>query len=256
MEARLKAQNAYQDLKNSDKFRQIITTTGLAPSSSTAVEYPEPPSKKRMSLVNTINDTDYRDLGLHLNAPALTPRFNSDKTFELESSLTDRRLASVSQTLSKVLPVLTASDVIAEVGDTPTPVQDERPFTTNYQHTTNDIVSPISSISSESSSDSDTNIGSSSTSSDCSTDSNIPIHQSTSTMTDQAMTRSVHTTTDVKVLINQETQTNTSYLSSSSILGTERYQVQHNVLRAFIYMLNELDSNLAIDFARLINRNF
>lgn len=255
MEARLKAQNSYFDQKNTEQFRQIITSTGLVPSTSTAYECPEPPTKKRLSLVNTINNKDYKDLGLHLNAPALTPRHNQDRSFALEASLTDQRLTSVLQTLSKDLPLLTANDVMSVLGDIPTPVRDEKP-PVNHPPGTIDTSSPTSSISSVNSSGSDTNSSTSTSTSSSSSDNNSPQYRTTSSMTIPTTTLSVQTSTDNPLLIDQETQTHTSYLSPGSILGTERYNIDYSVLRAVIYMFNELDSNLAVDFARMVNRNF
>lgn len=76
------------------------------------------------------------------------------------------------------------------------------------------------------------------------------------TMTDQPLIRAVHTSTDYNFTIKQQKQTDNCYLSSGSILGTERYKVDYNVLRGFVHMLNELDSNLPLNFARLVNKNF
>lgn len=231
----------------------------LAPSTS-AVEFPEPPTKKRISLVNMINDTikdrDYKDLGLHLSVPALTPRVNPDRTFKLEASLTDQRLASVSRTLSKELPVLSADDVISVVGSPPTPVRDEPILAKDLQYLEHNNIYSNNSSSSNDTSSSDSNMSTSNNSSDSTSTVDTPTYQNSSTMTDPISTHSVHTTTNIQTHCEQGTQTNTSYLSSASIIGTERYRVEHNVLRAFIYMFNELDSNLAVDFARMINRNF
>lgn len=42
MEAKLKAQNAYHDLKNTQKFRDIVNSTGILPSTSNAEDFVEP----------------------------------------------------------------------------------------------------------------------------------------------------------------------------------------------------------------------
>lgn len=259
MEAQLKAQNAYHDQKQTQQFLQIVRSTGIQPSVSTQ-EFLEPPTKKRVSRINTINNQDLLSLGLQNNAPALTPRRNPELVFNLETSMTENRLLAASQKLS-TLPILSAEDVTKACDSCPTPVRDEPIY--NYHNT--DInpqpipsptsVSTCSSSSSDSSSDSDTSSSSSS---------NNPItskHQScnidVSTMTSPSAKSFQHTSTNTEIITaDNETQTHNQYLSVDSILGTERYKVDYNVLRALTHMMNDLDTNLALDFAQLIHRNF
>lgn len=212
-----------------------------------------------MSRINTINDHDLLSLGIQHNAPALTPSRHPEKIFNLESSRTHNRLVGASQKLS-TLPILAANDVIETLESCPTPVRDEPIYlppdhhTHANPHTTTSPLSVSSSSSSDSSSDSDTRSSTSSSGTTLNKDQPSKMDASTMTRPPSDMIKHISTNTDITTIDN-ETQTHNQYLSANSILRTERYKVDYNVLRALTHMMNDLDTNLALDFAQLINRN-
>lgn len=250
------ARDKYQSSKNTETFKMITESTGLQPSQQgtdkevSTLDYPHIPKKPRRGLLNTINDADYRSLNLNHLPPALTPIHNIEKLHAIEESLTQNALTEASNRLNSInqhgLAVLSVNDVEEVLRDTPTPTQDERDDT---YHTNNSTTSSSSNSSNSSSSDSSSPIGS------ISAEPSVGIPEPSPTLvTDLPTSASIGTNTE-RDTAHKNNQTITKYLPSTMLLQPGRYTASRVFLWSVITILNEVDTNLALDFAYLVNIN-
>lgn len=241
------AKDKYQTNKDSTTFQQIVQSTSLKPTNNAkdraeifSSDTPQPSKIRRLGLMNTINDTDYHTLGLYRNAPALTPLINQDNLRQVEALKTTTALYGTVDKLQTIvendLTQLTTEEISCIFQDdiiSGTPCLDENP-TPSSSASSNSTNSTTSSSTDESTSSKST------TSAVCQTFT-VP-KQSIGTNTDNETT-------------THATQTSNRYLPSNGLLRPGSYRAPRNFLRSLITIMNEIDTNLTIDFSYLVNLN-